>query len=150
MKCLKPVWIKETSETHGTYVPCGRCSACVQTKRSIWTFRILQELKGSESAYFTTITYDNMNVPGLFSLKKKMFRILLSLSELIFQLKNLKQVNTLSNQRKQENTAQNCAISPVANTEAKQKDRTIISYSSISQNHGSRRILFTTKSFQQN
>ena len=133
MKCLKPIWIKETSDTLGTYVPCGRCPACVQTKRSIWTFRILQELKGSESAYFTTITYNNENVPLVQSygkifqtLKKKMYSFLLSSLERIFSIHNLKQVNTLSDQIKRKNTAQNCVISQLESMEAKQKDLTIM------------------------
>lgn len=53
----------ETSDTEGQYVPCGRCYNCVQTKRSVWTFRILMELRDAESAYFITLTYDEKNVP---------------------------------------------------------------------------------------
>jgi hypothetical protein len=63
MRCLTPIWIKETSETAGTYVPCGRCNNCIQTKRSVWTFRLLMELRVAESAYFVTLTYDSENVP---------------------------------------------------------------------------------------
>jgi len=63
MKCIAPIWITETSDTAGTYVPCGRCYACIQTKRSVWTFRILMELRVAESAYFITLTYDPESVP---------------------------------------------------------------------------------------
>ena len=63
MKCLAPMWIKETSDTQGTYVPCGRCYNCIQTKRSIWTFRLIKELHVAESAHFLTLTYEPENVP---------------------------------------------------------------------------------------
>jgi hypothetical protein len=63
VKCERPIWIEETSDTKGTYVACGRCYSCIQTKRSVWTFRLLMELRVAESAYFVTLTYDPLNVP---------------------------------------------------------------------------------------
>ena len=63
MKCERPIWIKETSDMQGTEVPCGRCYSCIQTKRSVWTFRLLMELRVSESAYFITLTYNPKHVP---------------------------------------------------------------------------------------
>lgn len=63
MKCLTPIWIEETSDVKGTYVPCGRCVNCLETKRSVWTFRLLMELRVAESAHFVTLTYDPLNVP---------------------------------------------------------------------------------------
>ena len=63
MKCATPIWISETSETKGSYVPCNRCYACIQTKRSVWTLRLLMELRVAESAHFVTLTYDNQNIP---------------------------------------------------------------------------------------
>jgi len=43
--------------------PCGNCLSCLQKKRATWSFRLLQEMYVSESAYFLTLTYDNENVP---------------------------------------------------------------------------------------
>lgn len=71
MECASPIWIAETSDHYGTYVPCGRCWACIQTKRSVWTFRLLEELKQTISAFFVTLTYNEKNIPDNQSLKKK-------------------------------------------------------------------------------
>lgn len=41
-------------------VPCGKCGYCLQTKRDAWTIRINKELQNSASAYFITLTYDDL------------------------------------------------------------------------------------------
>lgn len=64
MSCLNPIWIHDKSRNEGgTEVPCGKCYQCLQQKRSVWTYRILQELRVSESAYFVTLTYNKENIP---------------------------------------------------------------------------------------
>jgi len=67
MKCMKPIWIENEYQVpdRGQEVPCGRCPACVERKRSVWTFRLLQELRVSESAYFVTLTYKPEEVPTI-------------------------------------------------------------------------------------
>lgn len=45
------------------YVPCGKCAACLSRRRSSWSFRLFQEVKGSTSCYFITLTYDDFKVP---------------------------------------------------------------------------------------
>lgn len=67
----------ESSDHIGTYVPCGRCYNCIQTKRSVWTFRILMELRGSTSGYFVTLTYDNLNIPLDYQLDKRHLQLFL-------------------------------------------------------------------------
>lgn len=42
----------------GTVVPCGKCFECLQKRRAEWSFRLKEELKVSETAYFITLTYD--------------------------------------------------------------------------------------------
>lgn len=39
-------------------VPCGKCAECLAKKRADWSFRLNQELKVSESAFFITLTYN--------------------------------------------------------------------------------------------
>jgi len=64
MECHSPIWIpKENLLEKGQYVPCGKCIYCLETKRSIWTFRILQELKVAETARFVTLTYEDEKLP---------------------------------------------------------------------------------------
>lgn len=39
-------------------VPCGKCPECLAKKRADWSFRLNQELKVSDSAFFITLTYN--------------------------------------------------------------------------------------------
>jgi len=56
-------------------VPCGRCPQCYKRRISGWSFRLMQEEKVSESAYFITLTYDTDHVPitrnGFMDLSKR-------------------------------------------------------------------------------
>lgn len=69
-KCMKPFTTKQ-----GINVPCGQCYDCRNRRVSGWAFRIEQEAKHSESALFTTLTYNTDTVPitknGFMSLDKK-------------------------------------------------------------------------------
>lgn len=59
--CISPLSLKHGDERH--VVPCGKCNFCLQAKRADWTFRLLQELKVSHSAFFLTLTYEDKNLP---------------------------------------------------------------------------------------
>lgn len=63
MKCPTPIPIKREQGRETVPVPCGKCGACMQTRRDQWTFRIKQELKASLNAFFITLTYDDENLP---------------------------------------------------------------------------------------
>lgn len=43
--------------------PCGSCLDCKKRRASGWGYRLRNELKHSETAYFITLTYDNDHVP---------------------------------------------------------------------------------------
>lgn len=62
-QCLTPmdVRIKETNRV--ITVPCGKCVNCILRKGSEWSFRLMQEEKHCETAYFITFTYANQYVP---------------------------------------------------------------------------------------
>lgn len=62
MRCISPLSIRRAGIVH--VVPCGRCNFCLQTKRSDWTFRLLQENKQARSAYFLTLTYEDSLLPS--------------------------------------------------------------------------------------
>lgn len=55
-------------------VPCGKCPNCVARRISAWSFRLMQEAKHSESAYFITLTYAPEHCPisrnGFMELRK--------------------------------------------------------------------------------
>lgn len=60
--CLRPINLRDDD---GRYrqVPCGRCNACLMRARAEWAFRVRNEWRNSDYAYFVTLTYDNMNLP---------------------------------------------------------------------------------------
>lgn len=49
-------------------VPCGRCRACRIARAREWSTRLLHELEYHEDATFTTLTYNDDNLPELGSL----------------------------------------------------------------------------------
>jgi hypothetical protein len=64
MQCHNPISIKKEGNIKGyEEVPCGVCLYCLEQRRSIWTYRILQELKVAETAKFVTLTYDEKYLP---------------------------------------------------------------------------------------
>lgn len=67
--CLSTISIK--TEQGRISVPCGKCPECLQKKRSSWTFRLLAELRASESAYFVTLTYNDETLPPDGELSKR-------------------------------------------------------------------------------
>lgn len=67
MNCLSPIRIKNPKPTYYSPrnfidVPCGKCVHCLKNKRRELSFRIYNELKDAESAYFVTLTYDTPNL----------------------------------------------------------------------------------------
>lgn len=57
-ECFRPYMTKEYGQ-----VPCGYCENCRKRKVSGWSFRLMQEDRVSETAYFITLTYDAKYVP---------------------------------------------------------------------------------------
>ena len=45
-----------------TQVPCGKCPDCYKNRISEWSYRLMQEKKGSFTSYFITLTYDTDHV----------------------------------------------------------------------------------------
>lgn len=72
MKCLypKPITSKKSlfnpvskKRTNVIEVPCGKCEACLINKKSEWAIRLQHELMSHNTACFTTLTYNDENVP---------------------------------------------------------------------------------------
>jgi len=59
MKCTNQLIIK------GKEIPCGGCLNCLENRRAVWTFRIIQELDVAETARFVTLTYDEKHLPWI-------------------------------------------------------------------------------------
>lgn len=47
------------------HVPCQKCNFCLQNRRADWSFRLQQEQRASNTAFFITMTYDQANQPLL-------------------------------------------------------------------------------------
>lgn len=84
-KCISPINLKDNPIS----VPCGNCLPCMKNRASNWSFRLIQESKRAETAYFVTLTYDTDTVPitnnGFMSLDKKDYQKF---------MKRLRKVNT--------------------------------------------------------
>lgn len=60
-ECINPFTLSEANG--GNTVPCGKCEQCRKRQVSSWSFRLMQQYKRCESAYFITLTYDTKHVP---------------------------------------------------------------------------------------
>lgn len=70
MQCPTPISIRDKSDANPLNkaskrltVPCGKCGNCRRARRNQWAFRLQQELKDSENAYFITLTYSDERLP---------------------------------------------------------------------------------------
>lgn len=66
VKCLHPIRLIDGSG-YPYFVPCGKCVACQNNKRSSLSLKLRLEEHTSKYCYFLTLTYDDKNIP-LFSL----------------------------------------------------------------------------------
>lgn len=80
--CDSPFHVKSAGyHSNGEYIPvgCGKCPPCRRNRTNGWVFRIMQEDRISDSAYFVTLTYDGDNLPrsynGLPTLVKSDFQL---------------------------------------------------------------------------
>lgn len=66
MRCFSPLSIVRPGASKNAdriTVPCGKCTACLQNRRSQWSFRLNEELKAASFSSFITLTYDDENLP---------------------------------------------------------------------------------------
>lgn len=81
MSCLSPMSVPRPKGKGGAdriTVPCGVCYECLAKHRREWAFRLYQEANSSGSAYFITLTYDDLHVPFLVGGDTKNVRNLLN------------------------------------------------------------------------
>lgn len=71
MDCLSPILIRNKDPIGLDYeyrkVPCGKCEACVNRKKSEWFIRLKQEQIVTDNVCFVTLTYDDEHLPKDFS-----------------------------------------------------------------------------------
>lgn len=66
VKCLSPIRLRD-SHGYPYLVPCGKCVACQNNRRSSLSLKLRLEEYTSEYCYLLTLTYDDIHLP-LFSL----------------------------------------------------------------------------------
>lgn len=73
--CITPYYVENPKNNNEKFpVGCGKCPACLARRVSGWSFRLMQQGKTAETAYFLTLTYSTDTVPitpkGFMSLRK--------------------------------------------------------------------------------
>lgn len=61
MQCINLISVDHEGERY--HVPCMKCNFCLQNRRNDWSFRLMEQMKDSETGYFLTMTYDQKHVP---------------------------------------------------------------------------------------
>jgi len=69
MKCANPWWL-EGSGNRAFFIACNKCLYCRIQRRKLWTIRMLHERENWQDACFTTLTYNQENLPSR-GLRKK-------------------------------------------------------------------------------
>lgn len=62
-KCLNPQRIYNRYTHMYEYVPCTECEACNNMRSSMYTKRVMNEIKAHRFSMFFTLTYDNDHIP---------------------------------------------------------------------------------------
>lgn len=65
MLCISPLSLPRPNgkgNKDRIIVPCGKCASCLTNRRNDWSVRLKIEHKNSSSAFFITLTYDELNV----------------------------------------------------------------------------------------
>jgi len=78
-KNLVVVWHSDDKRLGSTFsrytVPCGKCVACLMSKRQDWITRLKMEHRASSGSVFLTLTYDRENLPEDGRLSKRDFQL---------------------------------------------------------------------------
>lgn len=78
MACLTPFYMNDPKTLQPMALPCGKCASCLKRRVSGWSFRLQNEEKYADSAYFLTLTYDTDHVPitknGFMTFQKSHFQ----------------------------------------------------------------------------
>lgn len=63
--CISPIQLtrhKVGAQYARIVVPCGKCVACLKSRRDDWSVRLLEELKNHMDAVFVTLTYSDIKL----------------------------------------------------------------------------------------
>lgn len=71
MKCIYPILVDIEGFQEKQEVPCGKCPACLITKKQQLTARMILEAQEYEVIYFVTLTYSDYDIPMCCSVSKR-------------------------------------------------------------------------------
>lgn len=63
LKCISPTLVRLKDSNHLYAVPCGRCYACMEKKRTELSLRLHYDLSVAYESAFITLTYSDDNLP---------------------------------------------------------------------------------------
>lgn len=66
MNCINPIPLtieKKNGRKLKIFADCGHCPACKEKRKMQWVFRLQEEFKKCDTAYFVTLTYDDFRLP---------------------------------------------------------------------------------------
>lgn len=64
--CLIPITLERDTDFERK-VPCGRCIKCKKANSRSWLFRLQQEVRHCQNSWYVTFTYNNDNLPEIWS-----------------------------------------------------------------------------------
>lgn len=74
MQCTNPRNYNEYGNYLSTVPPCGKCLACLTTRRYEWASRLMLEATAHEKIQFVTLTYSEQHLPDSASELKRHFQ----------------------------------------------------------------------------
>ena len=69
--CIHPKVVKNLYTGEDVVVPCGKCSACTDSKAALWVQKLDQEMQCHKYTLFVTLQYNEQNVPQVIRLRKE-------------------------------------------------------------------------------
>lgn len=71
VSCLHPVIVNNRYTGEQVAVPCGKCSACVNSRSARWVQRIDEECRHHRYNLFLTLQYNDLDIPQFIRLRKE-------------------------------------------------------------------------------
>lgn len=70
-QCIHPKVVTNPYTGEDVVVPCGKCSACLDKKASLWVQKLDQEMQCHKFTLFVTLQYNEYSVPQVVRLRKE-------------------------------------------------------------------------------
>ena len=71
LSCLHPVIVNNRYTGETVAVPCGKCSACMNTRSALWVQKLDEEMRHHRYNLFVTLQYNDLDIPQYVRLRKE-------------------------------------------------------------------------------